>query len=451
MNTIVKSLLCLTLIVSAAVPARAQSTNPIIIRDTEIEATFKEWIAPLLQASGLGEDSVDLVLVQSSQINAFVAGGANIFIYTGLIDKTEGPGEITGVLAHELGHVAGGHLIGTRDALERASYESILGMVLGIGAAIVTGNGGAANAIITGTGSVAQSKFLANSRVNESSADQAAMRFLETAQVNPTGLGTFLDKLESEELMPTNQQSEYIRTHPLTRDRIEAVQSRIASSAYKDKATPAQWTEQHARMKAKLLAFTNPGRIPWVYDDRDTSVPARYARAIAAYRLKETARALSGIDGLLKDEPDNAYFHELKGQMLRDFGRVRDSLPSYEKAVALKPDAGLIRIDLAHALLESGQPGAVEDEAIKHLERALRDEPRSATAHRLLATAYGRRGEENTAKLHLAEEAVLQGQVSYARQMAEGVLKNAAPGSHDAVQAQDILSHIENIDPEKDN
>ena len=166
--------------------AYAQS-SPIIIRDTEIENPRETWLAPLLDAAGLGPNSDNLVVVQSPDVNAFVAGGANIFIYTGLIEKTETPEELIGVMAHELGHITGGHLIRSRDAYQRASYESILGTVLGIGAAVLSGNGGAANAIISGTQSVAARRFLAHSRINESSADQAALGFMENAGINPEG------------------------------------------------------------------------------------------------------------------------------------------------------------------------------------------------------------------------------------------------------------------------
>lgn len=419
---------------------------PPIIRDTEIENSFKEWMIPLLKASDLGLNSVNLILVKSDQVNAFVAGGANIFIYTGLIERTDDPGEVIGVLAHELGHIAGGHLIGTRGALERASYESILGMVLGLGAAIATGNGGAAGAIISGTNSTAQRRFLANSRVNESSADQAALKFLEKSELNAQGLKIFLEKLGSEELLPADQQSEYVRTHPLTRNRIDALETNINKSVYKGRALPDNWNVQHARMKAKLISFINPGRVPWVYDDRDKSVPARYARAIAAYRLDKVEEALQEIDTLIALEPVNPYFQELKGQMLKDFGRVKEALPYYKKAVTLLPDAGLIRIDLAHALMESGSGQAEMNEAVNHLQRALRDEPRSTRAHRLLATAYGRRGQENLAKLHLAEEATLQRRLPYAKSQAEAVLENSKKGDREWIKAKDLLAHIENLE-----
>ncbi len=431
-----------------AIPSRAQQA-PVIIRDTEIEAIFKEWMMPLLKAAGLGENGVHLVLVQSDDINAFVAGGANLFVYTGLIDKTDNPGELIGVLTHEMGHIAGGHLIGAREAMERASYESILGTVLGLGTALATGQSGAASAIMSGGNNIAQRQLMAHSRANESSADQAALRFMEGAGINPSGLGTFLEKIESEELLPGDEQSQYMRTHPLTQDRLDAVESKIQVSAYKDAPLPEKWRDEHARMKAKLLGFINPGRVPWVYDDRDQSLPARYARAIAAYRQNNIEPALQGIDALIKEEPSNPYFQELKAQMLRDFGRVAESIPWYRKALALKPDSGLIRIDLGHALLESGNDKDLPD-AVNNLERGLQDEPRSAMAQRLLATAYGKMGQETKARLHLAEEAVMQRNLPYARSQAEGVLKVSAPGSREAIEARDILSEVENIQKSKD-
>ncbi|MCB9982763.1 MAG: M48 family metallopeptidase [Rhodospirillales bacterium] len=419
----------------------AQGQLPPIIRDTEIEATFKEWMSPLLKASDIGTNSVDFVLVQSDQINAFVAGGANIFFYTGLIKKTDGPDEVVGVLAHEMGHIAGGHLISTQQALERASYESILGAVLGLGAAIATGNGELANAIIGGSQNVAIRRFLSHSRVHEASADQAAFSYLSRAGLNPSGLSSFFKKLENEELLPSSQQSEYMRTHPITRNRIEAVDALIAKSPLNDKAFPARWNDQHARMKAKLIGFINPEQVAWMYPKDDTSLPARYARTIAAYRLNDIPTALRGIDALLGEEPDNPYFHELKGQMLVEFSRVEEGLPSYRKAVELMPDGPLLRIALANALIQSDDPARLKD-AITHLDRALVKEKRSTRVHRLLATAHGRLGHDSLAKMHLAEEALLQQRLPYAKAQAESALQGFKAGSPEWIKTKDVLNQI---------
>lgn len=443
-----RNLLALLAVAVLFVPVQtgAQGKLPPIIRDTEIENIFTEWTTPLLKTSEIGENSIRIILVQSNDINAFVAGGANIFVFTGLIEKTEGPGELIGVMAHEMGHIAGGHLIAAQSALERASYESILGTVLGIGAAIVTGNGGAATAIISGSQNVAARRFLAHSRVHESAADQAAFNYVTRAGMSPAGLASFLKKLEDQELLPASQQNEYVRTHPITRTRVEAAEALLAKSELKDKPFPPRWIEQHRRMKAKLVGFISPERVAWAYDDQDTSIPARYARAIAAYRLNDIPTALRGIDGLIADEPDNPYFHELKGQMLVDFSRIEEAIPSYRKSVKMLPDAPLLRIATAHALIESGNDKARLEEAAAHLDRALIKEQRNARAHRLMATAQGRLGHESLAKLHLAEEAVLQGRLPYAKAQAEAALKGFRTGSAEWIQAKDVLSHIANLE-----
>ncbi len=431
------------LILSAAIlpkPAAAQA----VIRDTEIEAYMQEWLKPVFSAASMSPDQVKIVIVQDDQINAFVAGGSNIFLYTGLLMKTENPGEVIGVAAHELGHITGGHLVRGREAMEQASYESILGMILGVGAAIATGDGGAAGAIGTGASSMAQRRFLTYSRTFEASADQAALRYMEGAQINPTGLESFMHKLEGQELLSTDRQSEYVRSHPLTRSRIESINARVVKSPYKDKAYPASWNQQHKIMLAKLIGFIRPGQVAWIYDDRDNSLPSLTARAIAAYRTNDVPRALKLADQLIAAEPDNPYHLELKGQMLMDFGRLKEAIPFYEKAVAEKPDAGLIRISLAHAQLETaGTDKAKLQKSIDNLKIALKSEAKSTRVHRLLATAYGRMGDESRAKLHLAEEAVLQGKYQYAKDQANTAIKGLKFGSADWIRANDILSYVQ--------
>lgn len=449
LSMILRALVLTILAFSMVSQAALAAAPPVLIRDTEIEGILKEWAAPLVAAADLPKDSVEIILVQSPDMNAFVAGGANIFIYTGLIAHTDNPGELIGVIAHEMGHIAGGHLIRGRAAMERASYESILGMILGVGVAIASGDGGAAAAIGTGASSIAARRFLAFSRVQESSADQAALTFMDKAKMDPSGLASFLGKLESEELMPANQQSEYIRTHPLTANRIEAVQTRGQSSVFKDTPYPPEWVEQHARMKAKLIGFISPEKVAWQYDDQDKSVPARYARSIAAYRQNDVTGALKEIDILIASEPGNPYFQELKGQMLVDFGRVSEAIPYYRKSVDMLPGAPLLQIALAHALIESGGGDQSLEEAVRQLEQALIKEPRSSRAYRLLGISYGKLGHEGEAKLNLAEEALLQSRFDYAKELAEGAVRSFPEGSREWLRAKDILSHVENRENDK--
>lgn len=421
-------------------PAQAQS----VIRDEEIESFLQTWFAPIFEASGKNPDQVDIILIDDSDVNAFVAGGANIFFYTGLLQKTDDAGEVVAVMAHELGHIEGGHLIRGREALENASYESIIGAIIGIGAAVATGESGAAATVATGTGSMAQRRFLSEARKYESGADQAAIKSMVRANINPTGMVTFLRKLEDQELAPASQQSAYVRTHPLTRERVDAVANRVEETDLKNKPIPPEWNEQHKRMKAKLLGFLQPGQVEWTYDARDQSVEANYARTIAAYRQNKVQPALDGIEKLLAMEPNNPYFHELKGQMLVDFGRLQEGIPSYERALQLKPDASLFRLALAHVEIETaGSNKDILNKAIDNLKRAALEEQRSPRLHRMMATAYGRMGQDSQAKLHLAEEALLQRNYSYAKAQAEFALEGLKEGTADWVRAKDILNFVE--------
>ncbi len=444
------AILILALLCFAAESGRAQTNNnTVIIRDTEIETILKNWMEPVIKAADLDPASIEIILIQNQGINAFVAGGQNVFIFTGLLQKSEGPDEVIGVIAHELGHIRGGHLVRTRDAMKNASYESLLGTLIGIGAAIITGEGGVAAATAAGSQSSAIGRFLAFSRIQESSADQAALDYLEKSHMNPEGLVTFMEKLGAQELLPASQQSEYIRTHPLTRDRVSALKAGHERSAYGKKTYPAAWEEEHNRMKAKLLSFISPERVAWDYDDHDISIAANYARSIASYRQTEEDKALKEVDILLVAEPLNPYFLELKGQMLVDFGKIESALPYYKQAVDLLSDASLIRTAYAHALIESAGQNKHQDrleEAIRQLERAHQDEPRSTRIHRLLATAHGRLNHVAIAKLHLAEEALLKRETKYAKMQAHAALEGLEKDSSYWLRAQDILSFVEQMD-----
>jgi predicted Zn-dependent protease len=254
-----------------------------------------------------------------------------------------------------------------------------------------------------------------------------------------------MEKLEDQELLPADQQVSYIRTHPLTRDRVEALKSGMERSPHKGKPDPAAWAEQHARMKAKLVGFIAPERVEWAYTVDKGGLAYDYAHTIADYRQNHVPQAIAGVDKMIAQEPNNPFLHELKGQMLVDFGRVAEAVPAHKKAVELFPRGALLRIAYAHALIETakgtGSPNL--DEAITQLERARADEPRSTRLFRLLATAWGRKGDDAAAKVYLAEEALLKRETDYAKRQAEAALKALPAGSKHRIRAQDIISYIE--------
>ena len=425
------------------IPQKADAQT--IIRDSEIESYLSQWFAPIFESNGMSPDQVNIILVQDNEVNAFVAGGSNIFIYTGLIKKTDDPTELIGVMAHELGHITGGHLVRGRDALEQASYESILGTILGVGAAIASGQAEAVGAGSLAANSVAQRRFLAKTRIFESSADQAAITSMERAGLDPAGFLTFMRKLEGQELIPASQQSEYVRSHPLTRNRITRIKAKVEESKNLGKPYPKAWDEQHQRMTAKLLGYIQPEQVAWKYDNKNQTIAAQYARALSDYRLNKIDSGLQKIETLIALEPNNPFFYELKGQMLVDFGRVEQAIKPLQRAATIRPRDGLIRTALAHAQLELSENNQDSiQKAIKNLNIAAQAEPRSTRVHRLLATAHGRLGDDAYARFHLAEEALLQGKKAYARQQAEIALAQLPKDSAAAHRARDILTFTKN-------
>ena len=419
-------------------PSHAQDKPRFnVIRDVEIEATLKEYGRPIWEAAGINPDSVHVIVINDPTLNAFVAGGQNIFFHTGLLQATETPEQLIGILAHETGHISGGHLVRGSSAMKEASAEAMLSMVLGTAAAVLSGNPNAGAAVITGGQSLAQRSILSFSRAQESSADAAGMKFLDGAHISSRGLLEFLQKLSGQELLPIDRQVEYLRTHPLTQDRIDAVRYHAGQSSISDTKVSKRLYDLHDRMRAKLLGYLKPESALLRYAEKDGRISARYARAIAYYRKGDVDKAEKAMDALIKEEPANPYFYELKGQILFENGRVDDAVRVYKKAVDLKPDAGLIEASYGHALLEI-QSSRYLDEAIVRLNESLKTEPREASTLRFLATAWGRKNDEGMVSYCLAEEALSNGDIGSAHKWAERALKLLPKGSSYVIRAQDI-------------
>jgi predicted Zn-dependent protease len=285
---------------------------------------------------------------------------------------------------------------------------------------------------------LAQRSLLQYSVAQESAADQAGLSFLDRTGQSARGLYQFFKILEDQDVLSPERQDPYLRTHPLTRQRMETVAEHVRISKYSDVPDPPEWIELHKRMRAKLAAFLNPpGKTLAQYKESDPSVAARYARAIAYYRQPDLAKAVPLIDQLIREEPKNPYFHELKGQMLFENGKVREALPSYEEAVRLAPDQPLLRVELAQVQVETGDP-ELNKRALAHLNEALRTEDQNPTAWHFLAIAYGRQENFGMASLALAEEAMVKNDKAMAQQQATRALQLLPKGSPARLRAEDL-------------
>ena len=443
------TLFCVALI--ALLPLRAavaqQGQRLSLIRDAEIENTIRTMVTPIWRVAGLDPSAVEIMIVQDGTLNAFVAGGQRIFINTGLLMRTERPNQLIGVLAHETGHISGGHLARTQEQMEKLSTLQILEALLGAGAmagsSVAGGGMGRPAPADTGGGMAPGSllSFLKYTQTQENSADQAAMNFLDRTHQSVKGTIEFLRVLQREERMMVGRRDPYLSTHPLTPDRITFFEQAAARSPYTNEPESPQFLEMHHRMVAKLLGFLSPNVALQRYAEGDRAVPARYARAIALYRTGALGSALLTIDGLLKEHPNDPYFHELRGQMLFESGRAAEAVPSYRRAVQLLPAVGILKVDLARALLETNKPEN-DREAVRNLDLASQSESGSYELWRLMASGYARLNNHGMTSLARAEMAIIRGQRAEAQAHAAAAERQLQAGTPAWQRAQDIKAYI---------
>ena len=438
-NPLIRLAVAVGFLLATAHPIGAGEDRIRLIRDAEVEDTIRAFATPLFNAADLDPEAVNVYLINDNRLNAFVAGGMNIFVNTGLLMRSESPLQVMGVIAHETGHISGGHLARTQDALRAATIETIIAYVLGAAAAVATGQGEAAGAIISGGQNVALGSLLQYTRTQEAAADQAGMSYLERAGFSARGLLEFFEILQGEEVLLSQNQNPYIRTHPLTTDRVDSLRHFLSTSRFADAAPPADFVERHERMRAKLVGFLEPlPRVLQRYPESDQSLPARYARAIAYYRASDLAKAMPLVDALIGEHAHDPYFQELKGQILFENGRIAEAVPLYERSVELDPKSALLRMGLAQAQLELEQPELLRP-ALANLEEVVRREPRNSFAWRLLGIAYGRDGQLGMAALALAESALARGDRPEARYQAERAIRQLPENTPAWLRAQDIL------------
>lgn len=431
-----------------ALATQARQSIPVV-RDAETESLMRDYLRPILRAAGLGSSRIDVVLVQDDDFNAFVADGRRIFVNTGTILKSGTPNELIGVLAHETGHLAGNHLAQLRDQMRKAQIMSALAILLGAGGMAAAGASGidagqagqGAQAMILGANSMIDRSLRSYIRSQEATADRAALTYLERTHQSAKGMIETFRRLADEQLFSSRYADPYARTHPMAAQRIAQIEALARKSPYFNRKDPPALQLRHELVRAKLAAFTGqPQHVGRLYPPSDTSLPARYARAIIAYRFGALASAIQQIDGLIREQPNNPYFWELKGQALFEGGHPREAIEPLARAVSLAPKEGLIRILYGSALEESGDASRL-DTAIRELKRALNEEPDASDGWRYLSIALARRGSPAEADVAAAQEAFARGDYDTAKGLAARAKRGLKTGSPAWLQADDILKY----------
>ena len=436
MRLIARLLAILAAAMLAAQPVAAQS----ILRDAETEAFLDEISAPLIAAAGLEPENVDVVLVNDRSINAFVAGGQIVYIHSGLIEAADSAEEVQGVIAHELGHITGGHILRYGEGAASATKISLLSVLAGIGAALA-GAGEAAMGVMALGQQAALGQFLSFSRTQESSADFAGAEYLSKAGISGRGSLTFFGKLLNQEYRYGYSQSDeagFYRTHPLSGDRIAALREVYEKDPAWDRPPNARNQANFDRVKAKLTGYiAKPSATLRDYPETDQSIPALYARAYAYHQNARVDRALDAADALIATSPDDPYFLELKGQVLLESGRPGEALDPLRRATALTNSEPLIASMLGHALIATEDPANYE-EAERVLRAAVGRDRRNPFAWYQLGVVYAARGDTARARLATAEQQVMSGQYALALRSAQAAEGGLERGTPDWIRAQDI-------------
>lgn len=424
---------------SLAVATQAASLGQSLIRDTEIEHMLREYSDPILEAAGLQPADVDLYIVADPTLNAFVTGGQNIFLHTGIIVEADTPNQLKGVIAHETGHISGAHLARVGDAVAQAQVPMFVSLGLGVLAAIA-GEGGAAGALMASSQQFGALSFLTYSRAQEASADQAGLQFLEAAGEPADGLVEFFEKFRYQEVMSQARRFPYFRSHPLSSERISYLRARAENSPNAGNVDTPEEIAHLRRIQAKIYGFlVEPEFVFYRYPESDQSLPARYARAVAYYHDARLQRALEEMQSLLEEEPDNPYFHELHGQMLFESGHAEDAIAPHRRSVELEPTAPLLRINLAIAMIATENPD-YQEEAAQNLRIALDIEPDNAFAWYQLSIVHERNGDTALAQLAVAEQAFATGNRMRANQFAGRARTGLEQGTPAWFRASEILA-----------
>mgnify|MGYP001627495853 CR=1 FL=1 len=427
---------CAAAFFSLALAPIAHAQN--LIRDTEIESILRQQSDPIFEASGLNPRDVRILLIADKELNAFATSGQIIGLNTGLIIEADTPNQLLGVIAHEAGHLSGGHTVRGNE-MQRAGLRPFL-LTLGLGVlAAAAGAPDAGAALISSSTMFGTLGALTYSRVQEAAADQAAVTALDKAGYSGEGLVEFFDEFRYQEVFSEARRFSYFRSHPLSSERIGALRRRVQSMPNAGQRDDEAAIARHRIMQAKLSAFLDPPQQTFVrYRERDTSFPARYARAIAYYRATETEKALQAVDALIQEQPENPYLWELKGQILFENGRAPEAEPAHRRSVELKPDAPLLRINLAQTILALEKNDRVDD-AIGELARALGAERDNVFAWGLLSQAFDRKGQPGQARLAAAERHFHLGDLRQAKVFAMRALDHLDRGTPDANRAMDIV------------
>lgn len=439
--------LIFAMFVASAGTVAAYAQNVPIVRDAEIEALVRDYARPIFKAAGLSKSGIDIILVNDPRFNAFVAG-RRMFINTGALLQAETPNEIIGVIAHEAGHIADGHQDRLRDQLARAQTMAIISSLLGVGAMVAgaaTDANGLAQAgagIMSGGNEFARRGLLGYQRSEEAAADQSAIRYLEATGQSGRGMLVTFGRFQSSLSLSGAKVDPYQQSHPMPRDRIANLETLVKSSQHYENKDSESLQQRHDMMRAKIAVYTQgQAAASRLFKKMPGSLAAQYGEAQAALLFGNPRNALKKADALIKLQPKNPYFHELRGDILLRANQPGKAGEAYARAVQLDPaKSGILPIAYGQALIATGKPDAIR-QAVAEIQEGLSRDKENFNGYAYLAQAYNQLGDLPEAELATAEGYYYGGNYQQAKifaMRAQQKFKRGAPGW---VRAQDIINY----------
>ena len=413
-----------------------------ILRDAEIERTLKIITLPLLENTKIDQQNFKVLVINDSSMNAFVTSGQYIFIHYGLINKMETVEQLQSVIAHEIGHITGGHYIQRTSDIESARTLAGIGMILSAAAGLVSGDSNIAIGLAAGSQSASKRNFLKHSRTQEASADQAGIKLMAAANINPHAALEVLEIFKGQELLTAKRQDPYIQTHPLNSQRISSIQKSLKTLNFKKNEKDKNIDYMYNRMRAKFKGFTEkPFRALQTTNIKKNDELNLYTRAIAYHRLPDLNLAQKEINKLLELKPNDPYYNELKAQFLLETGNPNEAIKYYNRALELEPNELLFNVGLSRALNSIGKYKST----IKILKNIYDKDPRNGRLLRELAIAYSQNGELGWASLLTAERYALYGKFNDALLHAKRAQSILVPGTIAWLKVEDLILEIESI------
>lgn len=426
---ILAAVLCVFFAVQA-LPAKAVS----LLRDPDIEYSLQQVAKPILNAAGLG-NSVRILVVNDSSLNAFVVDHKHIFIHSGLLMRMETADMLRAVIAHEAAHIANGHLARRHQNIGNARTVAGLGLALSALAAAATGESELAAGVAFGVTNSANRVFLSHTRAEEASADKSAIQYMVRSGADTQGAVDVFEIFRGQELLKPGRQDPYARSHPLSRDRLrnaKAAASAFAGKAVKD-AAANYW---FGRAKGKLSAFLrSPKWTKRTLKDSPSEDVRLMREAIVLHRQSKSPKAVATLDRAIAKRPNDPYFYELRGQFLIESRQASAAVSSYKGCVDRAPNNALCMGGYGRALLAAGQTKA----ALRALEKARNLDFRDGRILRDLASAYAKSGNGGMAAVASAERYALQGRLKDAGIQAKRAAGLLPEGSSGWRRAQDII------------